>query len=114
MTVPPSSNEVLGGFEHQVLLAVARLGDETYSVPIVLELEARTGRTVAPAAVFVTLRRLERRGLLESHTTGPQPGRAGRPRRVFTLTPAGINALRDARRVLASLWDGVALPEDAS
>ena len=33
-------SDVLGGFEHKVLLAMMRLGAETYSVPIVRELEA--------------------------------------------------------------------------
>ena len=56
--------EVLGGFEHSVLLAMMRLDSSAYSVPIVLELEKQTGRSVAPAAVYVTLRRLEKKGLL--------------------------------------------------
>ena len=73
-----SMNESLGGFEHHVLLALTRIG-ETYSVPIVVELEQRTGRTVAPAAVFVTLRRLEKRGLLVSRVAPPEPGQTGRP-----------------------------------
>ncbi|HIF06587.1 MAG TPA: hypothetical protein EYQ64_06425 [Gemmatimonadetes bacterium] len=46
--------EVLGGFEHSVLLAIMRLDSSAYSVPIVLELEKQTGRSVAPAAVYVT------------------------------------------------------------
>jgi len=50
--------ETLGEFEHQVLLAILRLGGEAYSVPIVVELEQRTGREVAQAAVFIVLRRL--------------------------------------------------------
>ena len=40
--------EVLGGFEHKVLLAMMRLGSRAYSVPIVRELEQQTGRPVAP------------------------------------------------------------------
>lgn len=103
--------DVLGGFEHQVLLALARLDGASYSVPIVLELEARTGRSVAPAAVFVTLRRLEKRGLARSRTGAPAAGQTGRPRRVFAITPAGITRLREARRVLDNLWDGVAVLE---
>ncbi len=51
--------EALGEFEHQVLLTILRLDAESYSVSIVLELEARTGKTVAPAAVHIALTRLE-------------------------------------------------------
>ena len=46
--------EVLGGFEHSVLLAIMRLESSAYSVLIVLELEEQTGRSVAPATVYVT------------------------------------------------------------
>ena len=75
--------DVLGGFEHKVLLAIMRLGSSGYSVPIVRELEQRTDRSVAPAAVYVTLRRLETRGLLVSRMEPPADGVGGRARRVF-------------------------------
>ena len=60
------SRSTLGEFEHQVLLAILRHGSESYSVEIVLELERRTGREVATAAVYVALRRLKEKGLLRA------------------------------------------------
>lgn len=105
--------EVLGGFEHQVLLTVARLDGATYSVPIVLELQERAGREVAAATVFVTLRRLERRGYLSSSLADPEPGQVGRPRRVFRIQPAGLEALREAGDVLRRLSEGVSLGNPA-
>jgi len=56
----------LGEVEHSVLLAMMRLDSRAYGVPIVLELEKQTGRSIAPSAVYVTLRRLVKRGLLTS------------------------------------------------
>jgi len=47
------SKKLLGEFEHHVLLALLRQGDEGYSVPIIGALEERTGREVAPAAARV-------------------------------------------------------------
>ena len=105
--------EVLGGFEHQVLLAIARLDGETYTVPIVLELQERTGREVASASVFVTLRRLEKRGYLSSRVAPASPGQVGRPRRMFRLEAAGMAALVEAREALQNLWAGVALKDAA-
>ena len=99
--------DVLGGFEHQVLLAMVRLGSSAYSVPIVTELEERTGRSVAPAAVYVTLRRLEKRRLLTSRMAPPEQGRGGRARRVFELTEEALRLLRAARSELEGLWEGV-------
>lgn len=99
--------ETLGGFEHQVLLAMLRLGGETYSVPIVGELEGLVGRTAAPAAVYVTLRRLERKGLLTSRMAPPAQGKGGRPRRLFRVEKPAVETLRAVRDDLRRLWNGI-------
>jgi DNA-binding PadR family transcriptional regulator len=99
-------NGVLGGFEHQVLLAVLRLGDEgAYTIPVVDVLEESTGRTPAPAAVFTTLKRLERRGLLHSRIEPSPVG--GRPRRLFFAEPEATDLLRESRRALERLWSAI-------
>lgn len=100
------SRDGLGEFEHMVLLAILRNGGEAYSVPIVVELERHTGRSVAPAAVYIALRRLEKRGLLQSRMV-ENDTETGRPRRYFALEEAALEKLRDARQALASLWDGM-------
>lgn len=99
--------ETLGEFEQQVLLAVLRLGDDAYSASIVLELEERTGREVAPAAVYIALRRLEENGVTTSAMRPPKQEPAGRPRRYFRVEPAGVELLRESRRQLVRLWDGL-------
>ena len=99
-------SDVLGGFEHQILLTILRLQQESYTVPIVLEIERQTGREVAPAAVYIALTRLQKKGLLESRQ-GARPRRGGRPRRYFRLTAAGLEQLRGARHTLSKLWEGV-------
>lgn len=99
------SKEVLGEFEHQVLLAALRLDEEAYSTTIVLELERVTGRDVAPAAVYIALRRLEQGGFTRSQLRPPAEG--GRARRYFEVTEAGLRLMRDSRRRFVALWDGV-------
>ena len=97
----------LGEFEHRVLLAMLRLGGEAYSVPLVLELEERTGREVSQSSVFIVLQRLEKKGLLSSRideTTKPQTGRV---RRYFRLTPLAMKRLREYRNDLMALWEGI-------
>ena len=101
------SKEVLGELEHQVLLAVLRCDADTYSVPIVLELEERTGREVAPAAVYIALRRLEEKGLTTSDLRSPGEDESGRSRRYFGVTQAGIDVLRESKRRFVSLWEGL-------
>jgi DNA-binding PadR family transcriptional regulator len=76
-------------------------------VPIVAELEARTGRDVAVSAVYVALRRLESKGLLTSRLESPAESGEPHPRRYFALTDAALEPLKGARQAMLSLWDGL-------
>lgn len=96
----------LGEFEHLLLLAVMRLGDEAYGVTMRREIEARTGRSVSLGAIYPTMDRLEERGLITSRMGPPTGERGGRSRRYFRLEPAGERAIRATRAMLASMWDG--------
>lgn len=98
---------VLGEFEHQVMLTLIRLSGESYSVDLVGELEARTGREFVVSAVFVALARLEEKGLLRSRMVTPDAGQGGHARRYFAVTEQGMEALRESRRTYLSLWDGI-------
>jgi DNA-binding PadR family transcriptional regulator len=101
------TREALGEFEQLVLLAIVQLGDGVYGVPIADEIERRTGRSVSPAAVYVTLRRLEQKGYLSSTMSDPTPERGGKARRCVTVTRSGLDSLRAARQVLDSMWKGL-------
>ncbi len=101
--------QLLGEFEHHVLLALLRQGAEGYSVPIVAELWERTGREVSPAAVYIALRRLEEKGLLVSELRSAHRDEGGRERRYYTVTSEGMARLTEARDALFSLWDGLRL-----
>lgn len=101
--------QLLGEFEHHVLLALLRQGEEGYSVPILAELEKHTGREVAPAAVYIALRRLEDKGLLVSHLRSAPPSDGGRERRYYSITPVGLARMVEARQALMNLWDGMEL-----
>jgi len=101
------SDQTLGEFEQLVLLAVLRLGSEAYSVPIVEEIEDRTGRSVNHSAVYVALRRLEKKGLVESWMGEPTPERGGRSKRYFEVQPEALPLLRQQRDALLSMWEGL-------
>jgi DNA-binding PadR family transcriptional regulator len=98
------ARQTLQSFELHVLLAMLRQGGETYSVPLVLALEQRTGRSVSQAAVFIALSRLEKKGLVSSRLDEPDAGRA---RRYFKLTRHGLTVVREARDEHARLWRGL-------
>ena len=101
------AKDLLGELEHHVLLALLRQGSEGYSVPIVLELERCTGREVAPAAIYIALRRLESKGFLTSDLRTAPVEEGGRERRYFTVTKIGIARLKEARGGFLRLWDGL-------
>ena len=101
------SHHGLGEFEQMVLLAIVHLGGESYGIPIVDEIERRTGRDVSRAAVYVTLRRLEEKGYVSSWMGDPTPERGGKARRHVKLEAEGKRALREARQVAEWMWSGV-------
>jgi DNA-binding PadR family transcriptional regulator len=97
----------LGEFEQIVLLAILRLGDDAYAIPVREEIAARTGRAVSRGALYTALERLEAKRCLRSRLGPPLAERGGRARRYFTVTPAGVSALRASRRALLELWQGL-------
>jgi PadR family transcriptional regulator, regulatory protein PadR len=99
----------LGELELMVVLAVIRLGEDAYGVPIARELEAQGGRQVAFGSVYAALERLEEKGLVTSALAEPTQDRGGRAKRYFQATEKGIREVRETQRVLAGLWKG--LPE---
>ncbi|HZN02043.1 MAG TPA: helix-turn-helix transcriptional regulator [Candidatus Polarisedimenticolia bacterium] len=96
-----------GDFEQLVLLAVLRLGDAAYAVPIRREIAARTRRAPARGAVYITLDRLEGKGYLESRLGDPAAERGGRPRRYYRVKPAGVRALEQSWTALRRMWEGL-------
>ena len=101
--------DLLGEFEQIVLLAVLRLEQNAYGVPIRNEIEGRTKRSVTIGALYSTLDRLEEKGFLSSVFSDPRPERGGRSRRYFRVEPHGIKALQRTRDALSVMWDGVNL-----
>src|SRR5438105_779359 len=101
--------DLLGEFEQVVLLAVLRLGDQAYGVPIRQEIETRTRSSVTIGALYSTLDRLENKGLISSVFSEPRPERGGRARRYFRMEPAGVRALQRTREALTMMWEGLDL-----
>ena len=101
------TRSALGQFEHVVLLAILRLGDAAYAPAILEEIEARTGRPPSPGSMYVTLDRLEEKGLLRSRLVDADGERAGRARRYVSVTAYGLRELRASRTALLKLWRGL-------
>ena len=101
------SKDSLGEFEKLVMLAVLQLGPEAYGATIIQELEERMQRTVSAGAVYVALRRLEKKALVSSRLGKASPQRGGRPKRFFSVDPEGVEALRRAQEDWTAMVSGL-------
>lgn len=88
------------------MLAVIRTGADAVAMNVRRELERQTDRSVAIGSIYVTLDRLEAKGLIASRRTQRDDSIS---RRLFIVTPAGARALADTRAMRDRLWDGVEL-----
>jgi DNA-binding PadR family transcriptional regulator len=103
------SRPYLGDFEHLVLLAVIRLTDAGYGLAIRDEIVQRTAREVSTGAVYTTLDRLERKGLIRSSVEKGTVARDNRVRRRYEITPAGRDAVSAAQSDIRAMSRGLSL-----
>ncbi|MFY8350881.1 PadR family transcriptional regulator [Pseudoalteromonas sp. SSM20] len=101
------SDKFLGEFEQMVLLALLQLKDNAYGAAIRQLLDQQIERTVALGALYATLERLENKGLVSSKLGEATPERGGRPKRFFTVTNDGLNALQRAKDAMDTLWQNL-------
>ena len=97
----------LGEFEQLVLLAILRVDDGAYAVPVIREIEEQTGRSVSHAAVYIALRRLEEKGLVASCLAEATAERGGRAKRYYEVDAAAVPLLRQSRDALLRMWEGL-------
>ncbi len=97
----------LGEFEQLILFSVLQLGEGAFGVAIRETIEERTDRTVSSGAIYTALGRLEDRGLVSSWVGEPTTGRAGRPRKYYSLEPAGARALMATYSTMQAMAGGL-------
>jgi PadR family transcriptional regulator PadR len=97
----------LGQFELMTILAVLQHGNDAYGGEIQRCLMEQAGRSVTLGAIHRTLQRLEEQGIVNSRLSDGATDRVGRPRRYFTVTGAGIDAVNDFRDTLTCLTAGL-------
>jgi len=93
--------------EELILLAVLRLKDQAYCVPIRDQIISITGKDWSFGSIYIPLNRLESKGLIESFLGPPSNERGGRPKRYYRLTDRGRAELRVARGIEKKMWKGI-------
>jgi len=103
-----AKSDSLGQFEQLVLTAILTLRDDAYGVTIHSRVEKMAHpRTVALGAVYVTLDRLEDKGLVTSWLSEPTAERGGRAKRCYRLEALGERALQESAVTAKRIWDGI-------
>jgi PadR family transcriptional regulator, regulatory protein PadR len=101
------ADRFLTDFELMVVLAILRVRDEAYGVPIAREIERTAGRPVTLGAVYLMLNRLQELGLVTSRLGDATAERGGRAKTFFRVTLAGLRAVRQTQRAFIALWKGI-------
>jgi PadR family transcriptional regulator PadR len=98
---------LLGTFEQMVLLSILQVGEDAYPPLILEQLELASKRSVSRGSLYITLDRLQHKGMLRSKAGAREPERGGHPKRYVSVTKKGIAALRECRESLMTLWAGL-------
>lgn len=99
----------LGEVEQLVLLAVLRLEGDAYAVPIRAVIKRDADVALSRGSIYITLDRLEQKGLVESWFGDPTAEPGGKARRLYRIRPAGLSALRSVRNAVDRLAVGTPL-----
>lgn len=97
----------LGEFEEIVMLTVGVLYGNAYGVSIKKEIEERLNRKVSVGALQSALKRLGEKGFLSAKDGESSKARGGRPKRFFTITAAGKNAIEETKSTRQGLWEAI-------
>ena len=97
---------MLTKLEEFILLSVWRLGEGAYGATIYKQIVDSSGKGLSLGGVYFPLERLTRQGYLKSYTGKTTPERRGLSRRYYKVTPKGIAALEELRRINESMWAG--------
>lgn len=109
-----TTDHTLGTLQQLAMLAVLRVGADAHGARLLEELETRAGRRVTISTVYVTLDRLEGKGLVRSWKGSSTPVRGGKARRFYEVTPRGLTLLQASREEMDRMWEGLEVEDRAS
>lgn len=104
----------LTDLEQLLLLSIVQAGDDAHAGAVREVLEQRGERAASLGSIYVTMTRLEERGMVESIMGDPTPERGGKAKRLYRLTREGLLALHHSRRILERMWEGIPAPDGSA
>jgi PadR family transcriptional regulator PadR len=93
--------------EELILLAVLKLGENSYIVTLRRHIKEITGKSINYGSLCNTLSALIRKGYIKSRESDPLPKQGGRRKVLYSLTPEGKRALKKAYDIQQRAWEGL-------
>jgi PadR family transcriptional regulator PadR len=97
--------------EEIILLAIWRLESDAYGIAILEEIRKATGKVWLTGSIYASLGRLLEHGLVESLEGDPVPERGGRRKIYYQVTPDGLQALKEVRKISSAIWADIPIFE---
>ncbi|MEQ9306339.1 MAG: PadR family transcriptional regulator [Marinoscillum sp.] len=92
------------GVLEEIILIILLMKNETYGVDIAKEYENQLHQSISLPAIHVVLKRLEKKGLVNSAMGEPTAERGGRRKRIYTATSKGFEAARYLQQKRSEMW----------
>lgn len=93
--------------EQIICSVIWSLKDQAYGVSIRQKARIIVGKYLNYGTLYNILEQLSRKGYVIKTQGESAPGRIGRPRIFYALTPRGQKALQEAYRLHTSIWSSI-------
>jgi len=100
----------MGTLEEIVLLILLNY-EECHGVEIAQQYESVLNKSISLPAIHVVLKRMEKKGWVDSRFGEPTPERGGRRKRLYRATPSGYYAIKNLQEAKSKLWASIVLPK---
>ncbi|MBN1940176.1 MAG: PadR family transcriptional regulator [Candidatus Aminicenantes bacterium] len=99
--------DILTVLEQVVLTAIIVLKGEAYGVSLSRKTRELSGKTIMYGSLYNLLDQLHKKGYVTKRLKTPSPDEGGHERILYTVTPAGLKALKEAQSLQTVLWDSL-------
>lgn len=100
----------MGSLEEVILMILLQQQEGCHGVEIAQHYETSLHKTISLPAIHVVLKRMEKKGWVDSKFGDPSPQRGGRRKRIYRATPAGYYAIKQIQEAKSRLWANIVLP----
>ncbi len=98
---------LLSRAEEIILLSIWKLQENAYGIEILNQVSIASGKKWSIGAIYAPLTRLLEKNYLKTYEGDSRPERGGRRKVFYQLTPEGIKALEEVKKVHENIWGDI-------